>query len=115
MSTDPIDLADSPRMNWTNIIAFGLFHVGAVAALFMFSWQALAVALFLLLDVYRPGHQHGLPSAAHSPVVSSTFGARVLFCCLWYADPRRRADFLGCDTSNPPPEIRSARRSALTA
>ena len=47
MSTDPIDLADSPRMNWTNIIAFGLFHVGAVAALFMFSWQALTVALFL--------------------------------------------------------------------
>ena len=47
MSTDPIDLADSPKMNWTNITAFGLFHAGAVAALFMFSWQAFAVALFL--------------------------------------------------------------------
>jgi stearoyl-CoA desaturase (Delta-9 desaturase) len=34
-------------MNWTNLIAFGLFHAGAVAALFMFSWQALTVALFL--------------------------------------------------------------------
>ena len=47
MSTTPIEIADSPRLNWTNISAFGLFHAGAVAALFMFSWQALAVALFL--------------------------------------------------------------------
>jgi len=47
VSADPIDLADSPARNWTNIAAFGLFHAGAVAALFMFSWQALAVALFL--------------------------------------------------------------------
>jgi stearoyl-CoA desaturase (delta-9 desaturase) len=34
-------------MNWTNCVAFGLFHLGAIAALFMFSWQALAIALFL--------------------------------------------------------------------
>jgi stearoyl-CoA desaturase (delta-9 desaturase) len=47
VSTTPIEIADSPRLNWTNISAFGLFHAGAVAALLMFSWQALAVALFL--------------------------------------------------------------------
>ncbi len=47
MSTDLIDRADPRQINWTNIIAFGLFHFGAVAALFMFSWQAFAVALFL--------------------------------------------------------------------
>jgi stearoyl-CoA desaturase (delta-9 desaturase) len=35
-------------LNWTTTIVFGLFHVGAVAALFMFSWKALAVALFML-------------------------------------------------------------------
>jgi stearoyl-CoA desaturase (Delta-9 desaturase) len=34
-------------INWTNCIAFGIFHLGAVAALFMFNWRALAVALFL--------------------------------------------------------------------
>jgi stearoyl-CoA desaturase (delta-9 desaturase) len=34
-------------INWTNSIAFGLFHLGAVAALFVFSWKALAVAVFL--------------------------------------------------------------------
>jgi stearoyl-CoA desaturase (delta-9 desaturase) len=47
VSTRPIDLADPQSMNWTNIVAFGLLHAGAVAALFMFNWQALAVALFL--------------------------------------------------------------------
>ena len=35
-------------MNWPTVIVMGLFHVGAIAALFMFSWRDLAVALFLL-------------------------------------------------------------------
>jgi stearoyl-CoA desaturase (delta-9 desaturase) len=34
-------------MNWPTALVFGLFHVGAIAALFMFSWRALAVALIL--------------------------------------------------------------------
>ena len=34
-------------LNWTSAIVFGLFHVGAIAALFMFSWRNLGVALFL--------------------------------------------------------------------
>jgi stearoyl-CoA desaturase (delta-9 desaturase) len=47
MTAAPMGIADSPKINWTNSIAFGLFHVGAVAALFMFNWHALAVTLFL--------------------------------------------------------------------
>src|SRR5947209_19572153 len=35
------------RMNWPTTIVLALFHVGAVAALFMFSWRAFAIALFL--------------------------------------------------------------------
>jgi stearoyl-CoA desaturase (delta-9 desaturase) len=35
------------RINWTNNVVFGLFHLGALAALFMFSWRACAIALFL--------------------------------------------------------------------
>jgi stearoyl-CoA desaturase (delta-9 desaturase) len=35
------------RINWTNNIVFGLFHLGALAALFQFSWRACAVAMFL--------------------------------------------------------------------
>jgi stearoyl-CoA desaturase (delta-9 desaturase) len=34
-------------MNWPTALVFGLLHVGAIAALFMFSWRALAVALVL--------------------------------------------------------------------
>jgi stearoyl-CoA desaturase (Delta-9 desaturase) len=47
VSTDLIDRDDSQKLNWTNITAFGLFHLGALAALFVFSWPAFAVTLFL--------------------------------------------------------------------
>ena len=48
MTTDLIDITDpQQKINWTNSIAFGVFHAGAIAAFFMFSWPAFAVALFL--------------------------------------------------------------------
>ena len=47
MTTGLTDVAEPRKINWTNSIAFGLFHLGALAALFVFSWKALAVALFL--------------------------------------------------------------------
>ena len=31
------------RINWITTIAMGLFHVGAIASLFFFSWKNLAV------------------------------------------------------------------------
>ena len=34
-------------INWLNTIGLSAFHVGAVAALFVFTWSGLAVALFL--------------------------------------------------------------------
>ena len=34
-------------LNWVNVVVLTLFHVGAVAALFMFSWQSFAVAILL--------------------------------------------------------------------
>ena len=36
------------RMNWTTTIVLALFHAGALAALFLFSWPALWVSLALL-------------------------------------------------------------------
>jgi fatty-acid desaturase len=35
-------------INWVTTGFMGLFHAGAIAALFMFSWQNLAIAVFLL-------------------------------------------------------------------
>jgi len=34
-------------LNWSTTITLALFHLGALAALFTFTWQALAVAVFL--------------------------------------------------------------------
>lgn len=44
------DVFNFPRrdgLNWTTTIAVGLFHVGALAALFMFSWRNFWVTVFL--------------------------------------------------------------------
>src|SRR2546423_14048354 len=35
------------KFNWNSAIFLALFHLGAIAALFMFSWQALAVSVGL--------------------------------------------------------------------
>jgi fatty-acid desaturase len=34
-------------INWTTSIFMVIFHIGALAALFMFSWKALAITIFL--------------------------------------------------------------------
>ncbi len=34
-------------MNWPTTIVMAFFHIGAIAALFMFNWRAFAVAVFL--------------------------------------------------------------------
>lgn len=47
MSSEIFEIAQHKRLNWTTTIAMTLFHIGAVAALFVFSWQNLAVAVFL--------------------------------------------------------------------
>jgi len=42
-----VTLPNNDKPNWLTIIVFGLFHIGALAALFMFSWTALAVSAVL--------------------------------------------------------------------
>ena len=54
------------EMNWVTAIFMGLFHVGAIAALFFFSWKAFAVAAVLWWIADQPGHRHGLSSPAHA-------------------------------------------------
>ncbi len=34
-------------INWDTALFIGLFHLGAVAALFMFNWKAVLVAILL--------------------------------------------------------------------
>ena len=44
------DRADHDGINWVTATAMILFHLGAVAALFFFTWKAFFVACFLWLS-----------------------------------------------------------------
>jgi hypothetical protein len=43
------------RVNWITTIAMGAFHVGAIAALFFFSWKNLAVAVVMYFFAINVG------------------------------------------------------------
>jgi len=45
MSQD--DKQQDQPINWLVVVVFGAFHIGAVASFFMFSWQALCLAVIL--------------------------------------------------------------------
>jgi len=47
LSKEPLVLLDRQGLNWTTTTVLALLHVGAIAALFMFSWKAFAVSVFL--------------------------------------------------------------------
>ena len=47
MGTEVVSINKYDRPNWVTIIAFGLFHIGAVAALFFFTWKAFWVSVVL--------------------------------------------------------------------
>ena len=104
------------KLNWSTALVMGLFHVGRDRRPVHVQLAVLRRSRFPLLGGYRSGNQHGIPPAAHTPVLSE--------CPLWleyflrvlrHADARRRADLLGGDASHPPSEIRSAGRSAFAA
>ena len=43
-----IRISQRGKVNWITTVVLALFHVGAVAALFMFSWRDFAVFVFLI-------------------------------------------------------------------
>jgi stearoyl-CoA desaturase (delta-9 desaturase) len=47
VTTELIVLSNRQRINWITCIVLALLHLGAVAALFMFSWPILAATIFL--------------------------------------------------------------------
>jgi fatty-acid desaturase len=48
VSIDPIVvLPNRQKLNWVTTVVLILLHIGAVAALFMFSWRVLAISAFL--------------------------------------------------------------------
>src|SRR5258706_4507752 len=47
MYNEVTEVRDDKRINWHTATFMALFHIGAVAALFMFSWQASVAAVVL--------------------------------------------------------------------
>lgn len=47
MNTDIVEIGNTEKLNWITTVVLVILHIGAFAALFMFSWRALAVALLL--------------------------------------------------------------------
>jgi fatty-acid desaturase len=47
VTTELIVLSNRQRINWITCIVLALLHLGAVAALFMFSWPVFAATIFL--------------------------------------------------------------------
>jgi fatty-acid desaturase len=47
VSSDIQSIHEQRQLNWANIIVLVVLHAGAIAALFMFSWRAFLVTLFL--------------------------------------------------------------------
>src|SRR5260370_36423270 len=47
VSSEIIDIYQDQRVNWPTSITMILFHVGAIAALFMFSWPVFLATVFL--------------------------------------------------------------------
>ena len=47
MTLEELAIGRPGKLNWTTAFFMGMFHVGAVVALFFFSWKALALLIFL--------------------------------------------------------------------
>ena len=48
LNIDLLEFPEKQKLNWPTTLVLLLLHLGAIAALFMFSWANLAVLLFLL-------------------------------------------------------------------
>ncbi|MCA1616249.1 MAG: fatty acid desaturase, partial [Acidobacteria bacterium] len=55
MERHPENINETGSINWTTTIFMVIFHVGAVAALFMLTWKAVAVSLVLAWVAGSPG------------------------------------------------------------
>ena len=90
------------EINWVTSTFMGLFHVGAIVALFFFSWKAFFVALFL----WWIATSLGIGMCYHRLLTHR--GYKVPKWLIYsdgfrHARPRRRPDFLGGHTSHSSP------------
>src|SRR5437660_9782728 len=83
------------QVNWTSAFFMAAFHIGAIAALFFFTWKALFVAAFFVVGVGKLGDRNGLSPPAHAPGVQDSEMGGILSDGMRNFDVRGRSDFLG--------------------
>ena len=105
--------AAANEINWITASFMIAFHVGAIAALFFFSWKGLFTAAVSQLGFRQPRHRHGLSPAADASRLQDSEMGRIFSDRLRHARARRRPDFLGGHAPHPPSVFRQGRRSAF--
>ena len=107
MSSEIFEIAQHKRLNWTTSIAMALFHLGAIAALFVFSWRNFWISVFL----YWVATGLGISLGYHRLHTHRSYKApRLLeyfFAVCGMSDTRRRSHLLGRHASYPSSKIRS--------
>ena len=105
------------RQGLNRFTAFVLvfLHVGAVAALFMFSWKALAVSVLFYCISIGLGISMGYHRLHTHRSYKVPLWLEYFFAIVRHADARRRADFLGGHAPHASSALGPARRSAFAA
>ena len=83
------------KLSWSTAFFMTLFHIGAVWALFEFTWSGLVVFLVTYYVSLALGHRDVVSPAADAPVVQDAEADRVFPDHLRHAGARRRPALLG--------------------
>ncbi len=100
---------------WVTSFFMVAFHIGAIAALFFFTWKGFFVAMFLWWVAGGARYRDGIPPPPHSSRLQDAQVGRICPHHLRHTRPRRRPHLLRRHPSHASPEHRQRRRSALSA
>ncbi len=113
--TDEIIFEKSERLNWPTTIAMVIFHAGAIAGLFFFTWKLFFITVLLYWATTGLGISLGYHRLHTHRSYKAPTWLDYTVRRLWRPHFRRWPYFLGSHTPNSSPEVRSRGRSAFTA
>ena len=97
------------QVNWITTIFMGLFHVGAIAALFFFSWKEFGRRRHYVFPGHQRRHRYGLPPPLNSSRLQDSKVDGVLPYGMRHHGARGWPDLLGSHAPGSPSELRSRR------
>jgi fatty-acid desaturase len=97
------EFAGDCKINWITTFFMAAFHIGAVAALFFFSWKALFLAIVLWWISGSLGIGMGYHRLLTHRGYRTPRWVEDFLNLLWHAESRRRAHFLGSYAPYSPP------------